>query len=523
MTAITTHWDEWSQPSIEPFMLIDLEFEAGTETIIDDKVASVSFSVSAFDNTSILFGIPVPAEGTIEIIDYDQVYNPVLNDKLVVNVPITLYLCLYPQLDASSLYGPNIVSSFEQPIEVEYLGNTTWATVISIDDTYLLPNNHYRLTYEYTLASTNEELVESFIVPGSWFERHIYAITLPEEYTVQSISINELEALQQPYGKFYAQEWSYDTISHTATIDVQDAMQDMLTLDNRVDGLAPATSQDLLTFAETLFALYSSLSTDVTYEASTDTLLYSFYLDTMSETVRELTEACMSWLYFGPDGSLIHCGYNGAYTSDIIITDDDVESYDIKQSSAATYDSALVKYTPPYLEVRELISLEEIDLTSGQFLSFSSPKVFDVLYTYGSFSSTSAYWYYYSYNILGIQGTSTQHYRFFKTIGRVVSGETLIPSTYTGQVPYEINNGYIQSETYASLIQSTIEQFLAITYSIVKLTLRGCSALWPGVIVHIISDLYSIDADYVIIDVQFNYTGGVRTTLTLQHLLLQED
>lgn len=87
-------------------------------------------------------------------------------------------------------YGANIVTSFEQPIEVSYDGELAWATVFYIDASRLVPDAQYRIVYSYVPSNDFSAITESFMVSSEWFERQSYAILLPEWGQVLRVIVN---------------------------------------------------------------------------------------------------------------------------------------------------------------------------------------------------------------------------------------------------------------------------------------------------------------------------------------------
>ena len=86
--------------------------------------------------------------------------------------------------------------------------------------------------------------------------------------------------------------------------------------------------------------------------------------------------------------------------------------------------------------------------------------------------------------------------------------------------PYVIDkNMYVQTTAHAQQLVNLIDTFYSTLYNTVTITLRGCPGFWAGAIVHLTSSLYNIDADYVIINLEFTYNGAVHTTATLQRII----
>ena len=529
MTMPVSNWSEWSQPSIEPFMEAVIHLASGDVHLTDNEISHINITARMFDSSYILFGPPEPATATLEIIDFEQAYNPVLNTDLVENVRIDFYLGLWPGDMSSAEVGENLVDSFDQPILVDYLGDECWATVIRITPEYLVPLRRYRLEYSYAESGSTDVRTESFIVPSDWFERHIYAIVRPDQYQVVDVKIYEVQALLQPYGVFFAQEWAYDTISHTASVDLIDSMNEALSLDNRASAALPAENILLEAFTEQFLQLYdgdTALIRDYssgTLQSFNPLLRYSFYESDQATTVNKLVEALAACYFFLPDGSAALCHPTGAYLTDISVTDDDVESYDISQTSAYAYDSISVDYNATKLAQQTLKTVEDYAVDSNdQVLLFDTARVFKVDYLqYTAYSGDAPNPIFYDWHCAGVFDlralNANPTWKELSAVGQVVESTTQRYSGIEGVSGYEISdNMYIQNATHAQVLYDVLDNFRQESYNTVMITLRGCSAFWPGAIISLTSNLYSIQDEYVIIELSFDYDGAVHTTLTMQ-------
>lgn len=530
MAFPVSNWSEWSQPSIEPFMEAVIHFPNEDVVLTDHEISNVNITARMFDSSSILFGPPEPATASLEIIDYAQAFNPVLNSNLVENVQIDFYLGLWP-LDSSQLpvVGTNLVSSFDQPILVEYQSVDCWATIIHVTPGYLQPTKRYRLEYTYQLYGSNELITESFVVPTHWFERHIYAITLDTQYTVFDVKIYEIQALIQPYGVFFSQEWSYDTVSHTATVDLIDSMNEVLSLDNRASAELPSAQVSLKAFVQDFLQLYDANTSlinnysDEPLRSFDSTLDYSFYESSQKDTINSMIPALMACYFFLPDGSAALCQPTGAFDPDITLTDDDIETYDISQTSSYAYDSIVVDYYSTSLVQKVLRAVDDYKVnTSWQTLLFDTARLYEVDYIqYTGFSNTVPNPIYYEWSSAEVHSllaaSNPTSWLHFEAVGQCVEGTSQQYSLVEGSSEYHISsNMYIQNLTHAITIYNLLDTFRQDLFNTISVTLRGCFAFWPGALVLVRSHLYNIWAVYVIVGIDFSYDGAVHTTLTLQ-------
>lgn len=508
-------WEEWSQPSIEPFMEAVIHFASGDVVLSDEEIYNVSITAELFDSSYILFGPPSPATATLDIIDFEQAYNPTLNNQLLAGIQVDFYLCMYPALSAT--YGEDIVSSYEQPIPVTYMNEDMYATVIHINSTYLHPRNRYLLEFKYIYDGDSQEVTETFVVPGEWFERHIYALVKEESYTVRSVVIREIEYSKQPYGQFFTQEWSYDSSNHTARVELIDAMNDVLLLDNRVDGLLPSRNSNLKNFLVTLLNLYQEPYYIATH--FNPVVPYTFYYATQASTIDNCLIALGASYCFMPDGSSAICDHAGIYDTGIVFTDEDVDDYNIQQTSAVSYDYTQVYVYFPGLETKSVVSYENYSTIPTEPVPLNVDGLFDILYVLTKQTNNVEYGTY-TWNISGLYWSLTETYGTFAIYGSVLKTSEVAYSNIGGTAPYSIKDcKYIQEADQALQIASYIDSFYTLQYTIIELSFRGCPGIWLGARVTVSSDLYNIDADYMVIKVAFTYDGAVHTTLTLQRIL----
>lgn len=512
-------WDEWSEPAIEPFMEAIVHFPGNDVLLNDTNISNIDFTVPMFSSSSVLFGPPNPGTGSLEIIDFEQRFNPVYNNELTDGIQIDLYLGLWP-LDIEGHLGSNIVTSFEQPIAVNYLGQDVWASVVHIDNAYLYPLSRYRLEYTYIPNGSSDTITDWFEVPGDWFERHIYAITQDDQYTVVNVIIREVLPLKQRYGVFYSTEWSYDTSSHTATVEFVDELDKLLLTDNRVDSQDPAINVDLQEFIVELIELYKQI--DNALEA-TDTveLPYSFYEDTQATTINKGVEALGASLISAHDG-VFHLFKLYWYDTGITLTDGDVESYEFRQSSVATYDSVSVSaMIPSRVFNKELLSLENISVAWPNEFYFSTPRVFNV-YAVVTSKEGNKYsdWWNADFNSIFWRLSNSQFFKTFTVYGSTIElTEQLSNDAFVGATPYEISgNSYIPNTVYSEALASYLSEYIFQPYFTIKATIRGCYGIWVGAKIHITSELYGADADYIVVDLAYTYSGSVHTTLTMQRI-----
>ena len=518
MAYPVANWEKWSQPSIEPFMEIVIHFLSGDVHIYDGGISNVTIDGRMFESSNILFGPPEPTEASVDLVDYAQEFNPVLNSTLTAGIQVDLFLGL--RGDDDEQLGPGKIIQYDPDQLVMYAGQEVWATVFHTAS-MLIPGHRYLLVYEYTLDGS-EVIREKVEIPYEWFDRTIYAITHEEEITVLNAQLYEILGALEPYGVFFTREWSYDTVSHIATIDLVDNMNDALMLDNRASSLMPSTDVDLRTFTTNLLNLYAPIESLVASDVYTSTLQLSFYEETQAKTISNLVQACQAAYFFLPDGSAVLCPFTGAYDTDIIITDEDVISYNIQQTSAISFDSAVVEQASVTLELLKIIDYTDIDLTGNPILPFIVPRVFNLEYVHASTQyDNSAHWVYYAWDLSGLDygsGLSGEVWHTLEAYGTCVTASNIpIYSSVLGTLPYEINNNwYIQTVEHAQAICSNITQFLNLKYNTVEFTLRGCPSIWQGARIHLYSLLYNIDADYVVIENHYNYNGAISTTIVAQ-------
>lgn len=524
MAIPTIDWEYWSQPTIEPAMRAVVHFPSGTKTYDDDRLYSVDFSGTAFDSTSTLFGKPSPTTGSISFIDYEQELNPTLNSELTEGIQIDLQLGLKGHYGEGQL-GPNLVREVEPNEYVRYNGDNVWA--IPFWTTEILDENAtYRLYFDYETASGDAGSMERtgtvselFQRPASWPDYNHFAVLYPEELNVSNFAVQTVASLWQPYGTFYAQEWTYDSSGYTASVDIVDGMNELLLLDNRPDAGIPSENADLSQFLKDLISLnVPNISSNVEKLQ----VPYTFYENSQASTVNKIVEALGAMLFFMPDGSIALSQHTGLYNTNITFTDDDLDSYSMQQTSAITMDSAVVyAMLPENVESSEIANFSNIVLDSEDQVPFSRGRVMSVDYIASICTdrSTPTYFWDATKLIFDPFGDTSVTYDAFKVYGHAIDSAALPVANVTGTLPYEVkDNYYIQTREQAQHLVDILDMFIDKKYRILKVSLRGCYGLWFGARVNVQSATYSIDATYVVIGVDFSYSGAVSTTLTMQRI-----
>lgn len=425
MAVPVIDWSDWSASTIEPFMEAVIHFQSGNVTLTDENIVNVQFDALMFDSSHVLFGPPQPITGFLEIIDYNQIYNPITNAELIDNIQIDLYL------------GINVSGT----------------------------------------------------------------------------------AKKQLYGIFFAQEWAYDTSTHITTVDFIDKVDELLTVDNRLDGLVPTKNQDLQAFLVALLDLSGHTWVNHLLISNTVTLPYSFYEESMASTLNNAIEALMASYIYAPDG-IGHLFKEYWYTTGITLTDEDVDSWEFMQSSIQTYDSVDVKAQLPFLKKEEvLVSFDSTALQASTTYDYTATHVFETYGFQASTANSTIPIVIYNANILGIywRNSSNILYDTFSVIGSVIKFAEQQVSV-VGNRPYTITNNYIPTISYAAQISQYLESKIFEDYFVLKCSLRGCYGLWVGGLISVDSDMYDISGTYTIVGLSFSYNGAVHTNLTLHRI-----
>ena len=527
------NWNDWSQSTIEPFMQAVIHFPTGDVTLTDDEISNVSLSLSAFDSSATLFGKPTPSTGSLEIIDYDQRFNPTNNAQLQAGIQIDLFLGLKGVYSEEQL-GPNLVGTVEEPLQVVYDRNITWAYPFRTKQ-QLAKSTQYALLFDYVLADGSAasefrigDVSELFVRPSNWHDWDHYAVVYPQEMQISNLRISTVNStLMYEYGTFYAQEWSYDSVGFTASVDLVDNINDILTLDNRADGTTPSTSStNLLNF----LVAYLRLSTpDVEATFTSGSVPYTFYEASQADTINKLIEAVGGMMFAMPDGTIVVTNSAGAYDTDITLTDDDIETYSIEQTSAITMDSAQVNaMLPTVVESSEIVNYTEVAINStDNTFPLNAARVISVDYLNFNVAAanTNSYFYMFPYTWdpvnLYFNGTGMRLESAELTVlGRVISATPVPVYNSLGTLPYIIaDNDYIMSKSQAQSLVDKLDAFIDMRYRVISITLRGAPQFWLGGKLHVTSTMYGINADYMIIDVQYTYNGAIATTLKLQRIV----
>lgn len=523
MAIPITRWNCWGESTIQPKMQAVVHFPSGDQTYTNENIADINFSLSAFSSTDTLFGKPVANTGSISFVDYDQKLNPTKNSELIEGIKIDLYLGLVGYYDESQL-GPNIVDKQEENTQVFYNGDTVWAIPFwtteapSLKEQYLLSFNFEMPDGSIGATSKIGTIFELFIVPDNWPDYTHLAIIYPSNLTVTNLSLRTVKELWDPYGTFYAQEWSYDSVGGTASVDLIDGMNNLLQTDNRASAAAPSINVNPVNFLRDLIELTGE-ALDITGVSSpVDTLPFCFYESTQSGTISDLVTALAAMLIFLPDGTMALSSYNGYYNTNVTLTDNDIDTYDIQQTSSVTMDSAVVDaLLPENIESSVLASYSNIDLAQGAIVPLSSGNIMTVDYIEALSHEDTLLRYTSDITAIYYENTTPITLDSLLVYGHAINSSAIPVFNMRGVLPYTISdNPYIQSVAHAQVLVDILDAFIDLKYRILSITLRGCPGFWLGAILTIKSDLYNIDAKYVVIGLDFSYNGAIYTTLTLQ-------
>ena len=514
-------WQYWSQPSIQPRMRATVHFPSGNQVYTDDDISSVDLSLYAFDSTCSLFGKPLPSTGSLAILDYDQTLNPTNNAQLVAGIQIDLELGLIGYYGAEQL-GPNRVAVVKNHEQVLYHGDTVWAFPFDTD-TPLEEDVQFRLSFNYVMPDGSEGFVdqigtvsELFYRPSFWVDSTHYAVVYSTDMEITNLAVQTVADLWYTFGTFYSQEWSYDSSGFTATVDIVDGTNDILQLDNRASGVSPFANANLLnTTVDYLELSTAEVNTSI---VNSTVIPYFFYENSQAATVNALVEALGGMLFPMPDGTYMLCDYTGAYDTGITLTDNDVESYSMEETSTVTMDSAVVVAAlPNNIESSEIANFSNLDIAAGDYIPLNTGRVMSVDYV--SYQTDSTLNFKYDWDVVYLQylGPSIDTLEKLTIYGHMVEPSSINVANVQGTLPYTIkDNNYIQTLDQAATLVTALDNFIDLKYRILTVTLRGCPGLWLGGVVTVDSDMYNIQADYVIIGIDFTYNGAVSTTLIMQ-------
>lgn len=519
-------WEAWSASTIEPTMQVIVHFASGDVIYDDSRIEAISLDLESFNSKSVLFGEPEPSTGSVSFVDYEQELNPTLNDELVAGVQIDIYLGL-TGVTSSTQLGPNLVDVVEAHQQVIYNRDTVWAFPFTTTEA-LDRGTQYMLSFDFEAEDgsaghtqqigTVEEL---FIAPDIWPENNHFAVTYAEDLVVSNLSVCEVYPILDNFGTFYAQEWTFDSNGSTATVDIIDGLNEILQLDNRASAAAPGEGIFLDTALITLLQLNVDATSQIDHTTDIFKLPYFFYEETQAATINSAVTALGGMLFMMPDGTAMLCDYTGCYDTGVTLTDDDVESYDISETSAITMDSAEVyALLPSNNESTEIVKYTNLEVTPGDFIPLQAAGVMSVDYLHTS--GGDALLPIYDWDVVNLEyiGPSLTTFNELTVYGHVVEPSSIPVYQVKGNLPYSVkDNPYIQSIEQATHLVESLDAFIDMKYRIITITFRGCSGIWLGARLTINSARYNINAQYVVIGISFDYDGAVSTTLTLQRVV----
>lgn len=516
MSIPNIDWDLWSQPEIRPIMKAVVHFPSGVKEFTNNIIASLSFDDLMFDSGALMFGAPVPATGSMKLIDYDQTYNPTYNKELTSGIKVELFLGLEGFFSDTQL-GPNLVTGISSGVWANNTDDELKFTIPFTMEPPITPLGFYLVSFDYTIVATRETFSETLEYPVDWPESSNLGLMFDEEVNVANFKVQLAEYKLEPYGVFYTKEWSYDSNSFEVSVELVDSMDELLTLDNRPDADLPSQNVDLKTFYANLLEL--SYPLDSTHIDSTP-VYYSFYESTQSASITAMTVALGGSLFFMPDGSLVFAKPDGYYETNITFTDEDIFSYDIEQTSTIAHDSIEVEQANITVEKNvQLFNFTNIELGSTPSFEISTDKLLSVDYLKYTGINTEPILFTWNVRAMSLNVPFDNAVDTISAYGSTAKPAYIKHSSSGGIAPYSIeSNGYIQHTDQAERLINILLESINEPYRLIKANIRGCYGLWVGAIVHVQSAIYGISAKYVIIGISFNYAGAIDTTVTLQHI-----
>lgn len=333
-------WERWSTPEIRPIMRATVGLNSGELTFTSDEIQNISFQYDLFDSSYVLMGPPTVPTGSMSIIDYDQKFNPILNQDLTSGSPIVFELGLRDYNEQDPLYeGEQLISRAQIKVKYESTSVTVYGREcisLTLGDWYTF-GEAYRVVLKYTDEANKTSAIDKIVTFHSQFTDLKNKIVLPT--CTGHATINSL--------KMYS-------------------MGSYLT-NNIVTGPPSVVGKDIV------FGINGSVSDDciIMYDSTIDGVLTDYTYSTLGSLNYSVTSDNKLYIQLPEDSSLL-------MVDAIIATPEPFYlPYGYMYTSEWSYDSSShVATVEFYGEAANLLS-------KGNFLNWDAPaqqqKVFDAL------------------------------------------------------------------------------------------------------------------------------------------------
>lgn len=321
-------------------------------------------------------------------------------------------------------------------------------------------------------------------------------------------------------GWFYVTDWTATITGSTASVTASDRMYKLF------DKPSPRlTVVKDISFAEAYQLFFNAAQEAATIDSTLIEKLKYFYNNKSNkEFLTEISTGAQAYVFCGRNGQpKVHYARGSQEVKYVLTDGDQVKAISSKQSAILEYDGAsVILNTPQESAVTQLLSVGELSVPSGQLVSsptmFSNNPVFrlvssriegpanvfltnlianctDVIYTLQNSDSVEAS---VAFEILGT---------FIEVIATSFTDE--------GENLLEVDNIYVQSESYAQKFKKFLRAYVTSTVPVLELETRGNPKYLLGDKVQVLSSLYAVDFTGIIIRQSFQYNGGMSCSLTL--------
>lgn len=319
-------------------------------------------------------------------------------------------------------------------------------------------------------------------------------------------------------GTYYVSDWTSTITGTSAYVTACDKMYEVFGLPHtRLEVTAKTPMRDL--FISFFKAIGVEAEVD---ERLVEELVYAYNTSTNSKFLNELSVGAQAFVFCDRQG--IPTVRYARGVQDVMHTlkdSDQIISISSKQSALLEYDGAEVILNEPQQTAEDkLLHIKDVVVPTStlksDLVSFSVSPV--VKLTKAAFTGTGKA-YLRRANATCADITFEIHNDTETTVvGDVeVYGTCIetVSSTFTGagNNPLKVDNIYIQKREYAEKFQRFLQAYVTSNVPVLELTIRGNPKYKLGDKLRIVSEKYNIDYTGILLRQQFNYNGGLSSTI----------
>lgn len=318
-------------------------------------------------------------------------------------------------------------------------------------------------------------------------------------------------------GVFYVADWQTDITGASASVVAYDTLYNLLTENLTKMPITP--EQTYKSLWEDFFK--ANNMTVTVGDGLLEKLSYGYVIENNNKFLQDFTLGSFAFCFCDHAGNPMVKVIEPSATATHELTDNDqIFSVKSDQSIISEYDGVTLIYNKTQLsDAKEILSVKEQQLTGGtqsfNNQTFSATPVYAVVYT--SITSENqihlttfeANAHSVDYTITGTDG------QFDISFCGCVVEKVEMTLEDLGENLLSVNSAYIQNETRARSIKTSIRKYILTSVPYIELEIRGNPKYNIGDTVHIVSASNDLDFTGILLRQKYTYDGGLSSTITV--------